>query len=265
MYGIKRTVGHRGADVALQNGGGVRADINIGEITKGNINAVLPFGNTLVIKEITAAQLKAVLEQALRDTPNIAAWFPQVAGISVVFDPVKPAGEKVVSIKLGANELDLSDTTTKYKLATNDFMANGGDGFTTLAALNTLEELGSLDTIFENYIVSLDNSTITGNNAKVEGRVKVFEELTVKLVNAVASAKDFISIKETSKNSNVWVLSFRVTETYSDGTAKVVPYAVQIKANNANIDGNYNLGAYTLIYDVKGNGSNIKEFRVVLN
>ena len=78
-----------------------------------------------------------------------------------------------------------------------------------------------------------------------------------------ASAR-FVSIVETAKNSNVWKLSFNVTETYSDGSVKVVPYAVQIRANNANIDGRYDLGKYTLVYDIKGNGSNIKEFRIVM-
>ena len=89
--------------------------------------------------------------------------------------------------------------------------------------------------------------------------------VAVTLKSASTTAKDFISIVETSKNSKVWVLSFKVTETYSDGTTKVVPYAIEIKANNANIDGKYDLGKYTLIYDIKGNGSNIKEFRVVMN
>jgi hypothetical protein len=88
---------------------------------------------------------------------------------------------------------------------------------------------------------------------------------TVTLKKAITSAKDFISIVETSKNSKVWVMSFKVTETYFDGSTKVIPYAIHINANNANIDGKYDLGAYTLIYDIKGNGSNIKEFRVVMN
>ena len=87
----------------------------------------------------------------------------------------------------------------------------------------------------------------------------------VTLRSATTSAKDFISIAETSKNSNTWVLTFKVTETYSDNSTKVVTHAIQIKANNANVDGRYNLGKYTLMYDIKGNGSNIKEFRVVMN
>jgi len=84
-------------------------------------------------------------------------------------------------------------------------------------------------------------------------------------VNASATADDFIGIAETAKNSKVWVLSFTVTEIWSDGTTKVVPYAIQLNANNANVSGRYDLGKYTLIYDISGGGSNIKDFKVVLN
>ena len=96
-------------------------------------------------------------------------------------------------------------------------------------------------------------------------KVTAKEAPAATLAGAVTSAGDFISIRETAKNSRLWEMTFKVTETYSDGTIKVVTHAVQISANNANISGEYNLGEYTLIYDVKGNGSNIKEFRVVLN
>jgi len=80
----------------------------------------------------------------------------------------------------------------------------------------------------------------------------------------LGAAANFISITETSKNSGVWALSFNVTETWSDNENAVVPYVIEIKANNANIKGSYDLGKYTLIYDIAGNGSNIKEFRVTL-
>jgi len=85
------------------------------------------------------------------------------------------------------------------------------------------------------------------------------------LTGAETNAASFISIIETSKNSRVWVLSFTVTEIFSDGSKVVVPYEIKISANNANVDGKYNLGDYTLHYDIKGNGSNIKLFSVTMN
>jgi len=84
------------------------------------------------------------------------------------------------------------------------------------------------------------------------------------LRNAVTSTRDFISITETSKNSRVWVLSFHVTETYLNGVSARVRYDIALNANNANVDGRYDLGnGFVLIYDIKGNGSNIKELRIV--
>jgi len=79
----------------------------------------------------------------------------------------------------------------------------------------------------------------------------------VVLVRVSTNAKD-VKIA----GSNVWTVSFKVTETFSNGDVNVVDYSVQI---NKNSSGKANLGAYTLIYDIAGNGSNIKDFRVVLN
>jgi len=93
----------------------------------------------------------------------------------------------------------------------------------------------------------------------------------VRLVSVTTTAKDFISIKETAKNSRIWELTFNVTFTYSDGTKKVLPYTIKLNGNNANQDGKYKfaddhaLAGYTLIYDIKGNGSNIKDFRLIQN
>jgi len=88
------------------------------------------------------------------------------------------------------------------------------------------------------------------------------------IVNAVTTPIDFISIIETAKNSRVWVLTFNVTLTYSDGSKEVVKYSINLIGNNANLDGKHKFGAdhklagYTLTYDIKGNGSNIKEFKL---
>ena len=91
------------------------------------------------------------------------------------------------------------------------------------------------------------------------------------IVSAVTTAKDFISMVETAKNSRIWVLTFNVTLTYSDGTKEVVRYSISLNGNNANQDGKYkfadghDLAGYTLVYDIKGNGSNIKDFKLIRN
>ena len=103
------------------------------------------------------------------------------------------------------------------------------------------------------------------NELRPENRTVSTTITIAPFVDAKTDARSFISIQETSKNSRIWILSFTVTEYYDDGSNIVVPYEVSINANNANVDGRIDLGRYTLIYDIKGNASNIKDFRVVLN
>ncbi|WP_421616907.1 bifunctional metallophosphatase/5'-nucleotidase [Brevibacillus sp. TJ4] len=115
------------ADVALANGGGIRAQLPAGDITKKDLYSLLPFeNNTLAIVEVTGAELKAALENGVSDVENGAGRFPQISGMSFTFDPSKPAGERVVEVKVGDADLDLEKT---YKLATIDFLAAGGDGY----------------------------------------------------------------------------------------------------------------------------------------
>lgn len=114
-----------GVDVALQNPGGMRADMNAGAITKGDVYEVMPFDNTIVTMEITGAELKQALEQALRSDR-----ITQVSGIRYAFDPSKPAMQRVVNVtRLDGAPLD---PTATYKVAANNFMATGGDNYDAL-------------------------------------------------------------------------------------------------------------------------------------
>ena len=118
------------------------------------------------------------------------------------------------------------------------------------------------------------------NNVKVAGADETYTfEATVNrtlearfslivIESATTSPKNLVSIMETSKNSRVWVLAFEVFESYSDGTTAVVNYSIQLNGNNANLDGKYTftegpLEGYTLVYDIKGNESNVKEFMLI--
>jgi len=103
---------------------------------------------------------------------------------------------------------------------------------------------------------------VEGNAAAVsESAWAMWEEIV--LTNLSTSVKGFVGIAKKPDYNNVWTLSFEVAETYSNGEAKVVVYSVDIQANNANVNGVYDLGGYTLIYDIKGNGSNIKDLRII--
>lgn len=163
-----KTIGK--TDIAITNGGGLRADIRTGNITKGDINAVLPFGNVLIIKEVTPKILKDIIEVGLSTLPVVHGRFPHISGMNIVYNPENPEGERVVSITINGNTLDLMNDTDKYKLATNDFMANGGDGYDVFTTLATIAELDSLDDMLAKYITENLSGKITENDAKIEGR-----------------------------------------------------------------------------------------------
>lgn len=118
-----------GADVALMNGGGIRAGKIYpagSTITRRDVLSEMPFGNRVVAIEISGRDLRASIENALSRLPDAAGRFPQVSGMRIEADVKHPPGERVASITIGGKPLDESAV---YTLATNDFLARGSDGF----------------------------------------------------------------------------------------------------------------------------------------
>jgi len=137
------------ADVAITNGGGIRASIDKGEITRGEIVTVLPFGNIVEVKEIKGSTLLEAVEHGLSKYPAHEGLFPQIAGMSFVFAKDRPAGERVLEIEVNGKPLDHDKM---YKVATNDFMAAGGDGYTMLKDAETTLLAGGLEEVLMQYI-----------------------------------------------------------------------------------------------------------------
>ncbi|TDQ41983.1 choice-of-anchor I family protein [Aureibacillus halotolerans] len=131
-----------GAEIALTNGGGIRASIEAGTVTKGDVVTVLPFGNYIVTKEVTGEQLVAALENGVSDYPEPKGAFPHVAGMTFAIDPAQPAGARVHSVEVAGEPLKLDQT---YMLATNDFLAAGGDEYTSLSTSPIANEYDALD------------------------------------------------------------------------------------------------------------------------
>ncbi len=141
-------------DVAINNGGGIRASIPSGEITMADIYTVLPFDNTVVSLQVSGAQLLECLERGVESYPETAGSFLQVSGVTFDFDPTRPVGEKVTAAFVGGAPLDPDGL---YSLATNDFMAAGGDGYTALASAKRLVDTGEmLRDIVATYIAGTD-------------------------------------------------------------------------------------------------------------
>jgi 2',3'-cyclic-nucleotide 2'-phosphodiesterase (5'-nucleotidase family) len=109
-------------DVAIMNNGGIRTELRAGEATYGSLFELQPFGNTLYSLTMTGAQLRGLVEAMLAKSVN-----DHVSGMTIRFDPSKPAGSRLVSVTM-ADGTPLSDTRT-YNVIVNDFIATGGEGY----------------------------------------------------------------------------------------------------------------------------------------
>ncbi len=158
-----------GADAALTNGGGIRASIGTGDITKEEIITVLPFGNFIVTKKLSGSDIKAALEHGSSGYPEAAGSFPHVSGISYAIDLNKSSGDRIVEIKINGEPLQMDE---EYIIATNDFLAAGGDNYTMFADKETVNEYMSLDEAVMDYI-ELKGTVAPG----VENRITVIEAL----------------------------------------------------------------------------------------
>ncbi|WP_214835448.1 5'-nucleotidase C-terminal domain-containing protein [Exiguobacterium sp. s36] len=157
---------------AIQNGGGIRAAINEGEITIGEVLTTLPFGNTLAIADLTGTEIYQTFERSVGPLPNENGGFLHVAGLKVTYDSSQPSGERVTKIeymKDGAPVL-VAEDATRYKVATNAFTAKGGDGFAELGAAyaqGRVQDLGLSD--WENLRDHV--ASLVTVEPKVEGRI----------------------------------------------------------------------------------------------
>jgi 5'-nucleotidase / UDP-sugar diphosphatase len=156
------------ADAAIMNGGGIRGG-RLYEpgtaITRRDVQAELPFGNHLVTLDVKGRDLRLAIENGLSRLPGAAGRFPQVSGMAIEFDPRQPAGGRVLTITIGGAALDPEKT---YRIAVNDFMARGGDGypFAAIDPLVPVEDTPLLSDEVMLYLRGLDRV-----QSGVEGRV----------------------------------------------------------------------------------------------
>lgn len=120
-----------GGEIAILNGGGIRSSIPAGDVTVGQVIEVLPFGNTIAGIDLTGEQIEQALEHGVSGVEDGEGRFPQVAGIQFTWDSESPAGSRVKSVEIirpdgTAKPLDPSAT---YRVITNAFLMNGGDGY----------------------------------------------------------------------------------------------------------------------------------------
>ena len=165
-------------DAAVTNGGGIRATIKKGDITKKDINTVLPFGNTLSIVKVTGAELLEALEASTYCTPDSIGGFPQVSGIVYTIDGTKTydAGDvyegstyhapktirRVTIQSVGGKAFNLR---TVYTIATNDFLAAGGDTYYAFKTASVNYDLGiPMDEVVMDYVKTELKGVVSAEN-----------------------------------------------------------------------------------------------------
>lgn len=129
--------GRMGAEVGLLNGGAIRGNrvIPAGPLSRRDVIALLPFGNTVALIEVNGAALRAMLEHSVEALPQPAGRFLQTAGLEYAFDADRPPGRRILEVWVGGEPLD---PARRYRVAVPDFLARGGDGYNQLVEGRTL-------------------------------------------------------------------------------------------------------------------------------
>ena len=158
--------------IAMQNGGGIRAAIDKGDITVGEVITVLPFGNTLATMELKGAQIIEALEHSVNQAPKESGGFLHVSGMKYSYDSSKAAGDRIVSVEVKGTDGNYTalDEAATYIVATNAFTAKGGDAYDVFKEVyeaGKVTDLGFAD--WENlrdYVQKLKTVDL-----KIEGRI----------------------------------------------------------------------------------------------
>lgn len=146
----------QGVTIAVQNGGGLRASIGGGEVTMGDVLAVLPFQNTLSTFNLTGSDVVAALENGVSQVEEGGGRFPQVAGLRFSWDPsVQPLAGRIKSVEVREGEGWVPiDPAKVYAVVSNNFMRAGGDGYTTFrdGARNAYDFGPGLEDVLADYL-----------------------------------------------------------------------------------------------------------------
>jgi hypothetical protein len=158
-------------DIAIQNGGGLRAPIDAGPVSVGDILEVLPFGNAIATFEITGTHILAALENGVSQVAYEAGRFPQVAGMRYEFNLNRPVGFRILSAEVYNQDTGMYeplDENMIYRVVTNDYMLGGGDGYSMFAeyAINPYDSGPLLDAAVVEYFEEFSPVT-----PEIEGRI----------------------------------------------------------------------------------------------
>ncbi len=218
--------------VAVTNGGGIRAAVKVGDVTKNDIFTVLPFGNTVAVVYVTGAELLEALEASTYCTPISLGGFPQVAGIKFTVDADKAYdkndetypgstyyGPKTIQ-RVTIDEINGKpfDAEAKYAVITNNFVAGGGDTYYAFAAATSQFDTGyTLDSVVIDYITEKLGGVITeADYGTTQGRINITE------------AADFEFLVTSDLHGQIFATDYTVdvtqSGTYKRGLTRVASY-----------------------------------------
>ncbi len=140
-----------GAEVALINGGGIRAGLPRGKVTRGDVMTILPFGGTFPVLEVAGECLLAALEHGVSGDKGRGPGLLQVAGMSYVIDASQPVGSRVSDVKVGTEPLNPART---YCVVTSNYIAGGGDGYAMFGSCKQVKTPQKPDAkVLEDYLI----------------------------------------------------------------------------------------------------------------
>lgn len=164
------------SDIAFINGGSLRTSIEPGEITKGKLAELFPFGNIVQIIKLTGQEVVNALEVSVGGYPEAQGGFLQVSGVTFSFDSSKEKGNRVFDVKVNGNNIDLNK---EYSVAINDFLSQGGDGYD-MFKKTVIGELGTFEEIFADYL------NVNGTkDCEVSGRIAMAQKPEAPVVKPV--------------------------------------------------------------------------------
>ncbi len=154
-------VADQGIDIAIMNSGGIRASIDAGDVTMGEVLSVLPFQNTLATFQITGEGVLAALENGVSQVEEVKGRFPQVAGMKFTWDATVAPGEgrvKSVMLKDGDGWTELDPAAT-YGVVTNNYVRGGGDGYKMFVtdSMNAYDFGPNLEDVLAEYMANADS------------------------------------------------------------------------------------------------------------
>jgi 5'-nucleotidase len=214
----------QGITIAIQNGGGLRASIDAGTITMGEVLTVLPFQNSLASFQLKGSDIITALENGLSQIEEVAGRFPQVSGLKYSFDKSKPAGSRVVSVEVKEGDAFVAlDPNKVYGVATNNYMRAGGDGFKIFATAgqNAYDFGPGLESVVADYIAK--NSPY---KPYTDGRI-------TEVASAVAVPAETAPVTQAAPAAPVETAATTPAATTVETTTKAVATAYKVVAGDS--------------------------------